>query len=303
VALALPAAVLLVLLLWLFVQPSTPTEKKDFVQAVGVLLAALAGLGGLYFTWQGQKLTRENTEQQLEQARESTKDQLEQARESQERTQRLTEQGQITDRFTRAIAQLGETDEKGNPKLEIRLGGIYALERISKDSPDRDYSTVMEVLSAYVRQHTPTHSEEDTKPTEQTVPTASLEGPRIDIKAVLDVIGRRQEDRVPERYRIRPDFQSINFSRTNLVGADLSRANLSGANLSGAFLWGADLRGAFLWRAFLSGAFLSGAFLSGAALKYAKELTREQLEQSLGDENTELPEGLDMPRSWVEGEN
>ena len=82
VVLALPAAVLLVLLLWLFVQPSTPTEKKDFVQAVGVLLAALAGFGGLYFTWQGQKLTRENTERQLEQARESTRDQLEQARES-----------------------------------------------------------------------------------------------------------------------------------------------------------------------------------------------------------------------------
>jgi hypothetical protein len=34
-------------------------------------------------------------------------------------------EGQITERFTRAIDQLG------NPSIEIRLGGIYALERIS----------------------------------------------------------------------------------------------------------------------------------------------------------------------------
>jgi hypothetical protein len=138
--------------LWLFVQPSTPTEKKDFVQAVGVLLAALAGLGGLYFTWQGQKLTREGTKQQLHQAQQSTEDQLEQARESQALTQRLTEQGQITDRFTRAIDQLGKTDDKGDKLFEIRLGGIYALERIARDS-EVDHWPIMEVLSAYVRQH------------------------------------------------------------------------------------------------------------------------------------------------------
>src|SRR3954471_10607316 len=67
---------------------------------------------------------------------------LQQRRHSQtlERTQRRhsedlrqTVQGQITERFTRAIDQLGATDDKGNKRLEIRLGGIYALERISRD--------------------------------------------------------------------------------------------------------------------------------------------------------------------------
>ena len=47
------------------------------------------------------------------------------------RTYRLTQQGQITDRYTKAIDQLG------SEKLETRLGGIYALERIAVDS-ERD---------------------------------------------------------------------------------------------------------------------------------------------------------------------
>jgi hypothetical protein len=43
---------------------------------------------------------------------------------------RLNRAGQITERFTRAIDQLGEAE------LDVRLGGIYALERIARDSKD-----------------------------------------------------------------------------------------------------------------------------------------------------------------------
>jgi uncharacterized protein HemX len=121
VALVVTGAILLIIGLWAFVQPSEPTEKKDFIQAVGILLAGLVGLGGLYFTWLNLKQTREDTRKQLEQARESidmqlrqaqdsTDKQLEQARKSQEvtlestyKTLELTEKGQITERFTRAI--------------------------------------------------------------------------------------------------------------------------------------------------------------------------------------------------------
>ncbi len=55
------------------------------------------------------------------------------------RTFSLNRQGQITERFTRAVDQLG------NEKLDVRLGGIYALERIARDSED-DHPQVMEVL-------------------------------------------------------------------------------------------------------------------------------------------------------------
>ena len=64
------------------------------------------------------------------------------------KTLRTTQEGQITDRFTKAINQLGEA---GPERLPIRLGGIYALERIAKDS-ERDHWPIMEVLTAYLRE-------------------------------------------------------------------------------------------------------------------------------------------------------
>src|SRR5688572_29554652 len=45
------------------------------------------------------------------------------------RTVRVSEEGQVTERFTKAIEQLGDDEN-----LAKRLGGIYALERISRDS-------------------------------------------------------------------------------------------------------------------------------------------------------------------------
>ncbi len=53
------------------------------------------------------------------------------------RTYELTEQGQATDRYIKAIEQLG------SDKLDVRIGGIYALERVARDSA-RDHPTVME---------------------------------------------------------------------------------------------------------------------------------------------------------------
>jgi hypothetical protein len=46
---------------------------------------------------------------------------------------RLSRKGQITERFTRAIDQLDY-----RKSLEVRLGAIYALERIARDS-ERDH--------------------------------------------------------------------------------------------------------------------------------------------------------------------
>ena len=93
--------------------------------ARATLLQGLAGgvlLLGAYFTWRQVQATR----QQLY----------------------LTEQGQLTERFTRAVDQLG------SDRLDVRLGGIYALERIARDYPP-DRSTIGEVLTAYIRQRSP----------------------------------------------------------------------------------------------------------------------------------------------------
>jgi hypothetical protein len=62
------------------------------------------------------------------------------------RTFALNRVGQLTDRFTKAIEQLGHQE------LDVRLGGIYALERIARDS-EKDHPQVMEVLTGYIREH------------------------------------------------------------------------------------------------------------------------------------------------------
>jgi hypothetical protein len=54
-------------------------------------------------------------------------------------------QRRIVESFSRAVEQLG------SDKLELRVGAIFALERLSRESPD-DYWTIMEVLIAFVRE-------------------------------------------------------------------------------------------------------------------------------------------------------
>ncbi|MGP3980411.1 hypothetical protein [Streptomyces sp. KR80] len=54
--------------------------------------------------------------------------------------QGLTREGQITDRYTAAV------DNLGNDSQGVRMGGIYALQRIMQDSP-RDQPSVVDVLS------------------------------------------------------------------------------------------------------------------------------------------------------------
>ena len=200
--------------------------------------AGLAAAAALVFTALNFSLLRRNSEQ---------------ADQWQRRTHELTEQGQVTDRYTKAIEQLG------SDKLDVRIGGIYALERIARDSP-RDHPAVMEVLTAFIREHSwepwplpRTEEEEDADLVEFTRP---------DIQAALTVVGRRDA---------KHDTGPIDLIRADLTRADLTGAYLDGADLrwtwmAGAHFNGADLRGADLTGAHLDGARLGGADLTGAHL-------------------------------------
>jgi hypothetical protein len=97
-----------------------------------------------------------------------------------------TREGQVTERFTRAIDQLGHDE------LDVRLGGIYALERIANDSPD-DRATIAEVLTAFVRGHAPwpprLPGQYRAKVPIQQVPELQVRAP--DVHAALTVLARR----------------------------------------------------------------------------------------------------------------
>ena len=88
------------------------------------------------------------------------------------------------------------------------------------------------------------------------------------------------------------DLSEANLERTNFSGSVLTWADFKGANLREANLKGANIRGANLRNADLSGADLESADLSGADLRGAENLTLEQIKKTLGDIDTELPDGL-----------
>src|SRR5258708_10888622 len=56
----------------------------------------------------------------------------------------VTRRGQLTERFSRAVEQLGQT---GEDKLDIRLGGIYAMEQIAKESAELQ-GPIFEIMCA-----------------------------------------------------------------------------------------------------------------------------------------------------------
>jgi hypothetical protein len=171
------------------------------------------------------------------------------------RGQALTEQSQVTDRYTKAIDQLG------SDKLDVRVGGIYALERITVDSP-RDLGTVMEVLATFIREH----SHEQRPVAESPDAHVAEHITRPDVQAVLNVLGRRAAS-----YDLRPiDLTGANLAGADLTGALLVRVDLTGTDLTGADLYGADLSGARFVRADLTHARLSGVRLSGADLTHAR---------------------------------
>ena len=139
----------------------------------------------------------------------------------------LSREGQVTDRYTKAIEQLG------SDKLDVRIGGIYALERVARDSA-RDHPTVMEVLAAFIREYS---HEQWPPPKVTTLVVPTIVPPRTtrpDVQAAVTVIGRRDAKRdIP--------YRSIDLTGANLTGANLTGANLADADLTGANLTDANL--------------------------------------------------------------
>lgn len=181
----------------------------------------------------------------------------------------LSEQGQVTDRYTKAIEQLG------SGKVDVRIGGIYALERIALDSR-RDYPTVMKVLAAFIREHSREQlrlPEPHTQPLERMV--------RPDIQAAVTVIVNGDNGR--DRDQI--DLAGVDLAGADLLAADLRHVNLSGANLSGAKMASAklpyiNLTGADLSNADLADADLVGADFTDADLTYA-QLARADVSRAI----------------------
>jgi hypothetical protein len=121
-------------------------DRADALDAIRgrviTIATGILAIVAVYYTARNAHTARRT----LEHSEQSARRTLEHSQESARRTAELTEQGQVTERYTKAIEQLG------SDKLDIRIGGIYALERIARDSA-RDHPAVIEVLAAFVREH------------------------------------------------------------------------------------------------------------------------------------------------------
>jgi uncharacterized protein YjbI with pentapeptide repeats len=253
---------------------STAKERIELQQAQSQLqsnvrtpllqgLGALFLIGGLVATWQQVRISRE---------------------------------GQITDRFTNAINQLGSENRA------TRIGGIFALERIARESR-QDRSAIAYTLATFVRDSKPASAVHK----QSYVRMLKIRAP--DVQAAMMVLCRSPlcDDRVNAsitdlRNLDRTDLR-LDLSRTDLRRASLSGARLDGVNLWGSRLEGANLRGANLRAAGLSdanfalfdpknlsyevGADLSQAILTGAFLSGA-DLSCANLTGAILDEVTDL---------------
>jgi Pentapeptide repeats (8 copies) len=214
----------------------TPTELARARNDVRTTL--LQGFGGMvlllgaYLTWRQTQLSRAAGREELQ----------------------LTREGQLTDRFTRAVDQLGSKD------VAVRVGGVYALGRIADESIT-DRASIADLLTAYVRRNAPWPPDPKSPfpadfPLDQ-LPHLSVRAP--DIQAILTVLGRRTPSPAYPALWTSLDLSSADLRRSTLVGANLWRVRFREASLARAWLFKADLRGVDLREADLRDANLREA--------------------------------------------
>lgn len=303
------------LLLWMllnaYIEPNAITKasqkatvKKELIQALGFIMAGLAGAVGIIISWRNLQQAQANlrlTQEGMKQTQEGTQESLQLTREQLQLSRedgQLSRESQITERFTRATDQLGATDADGEPQIETRLGAIYTLERIARDS-ERDYWPIMELFTAYIRHNAPWPPKKDSKKDFEETPNNTDVGesevsPSTEIQAILRVLWRRG------RHRGKGEDYGLNLIKVDLRGGIIGVTHLEGAllrnsNLKKAFLEGAHMQQAYLLQAHLQGAHLQGANLQEAHLQGANlqdaEVTDEQLADTLSLKSATMPDG------------
>lgn len=207
---------------WLF-------ANHEELRNLGLLLAAICGL--LLLLWRSFSLNRSSkaAEQQAKNAALQAKNTEKQVANAVVQAE-IASESHVADTYSRAIEQLGAVEDK-NPSYELRLGGLYALEKIALANKEY-HPQIMEVLCAYVRLYCQ-NIRQDNKPVdskaEENDSKTHIEPLRIDIQAFLTVIGRR--NKTFDKGAL--DLSRIEINQANLFQANLRDANLFKANLSG----------------------------------------------------------------------
>ncbi len=240
--------------------------RATVLQGIGGMLLVITAL----FSWRQVRIGHSQVHPNQDAQRATERQQA--------RELHVTQEAQLTDRFTRAVEQLGSDMQ------DVRIGAVYSLERIARDSAS-DRAAIVDILAAYVRGHAVTNGG-DPPSGAGSVPGEDERLRRepigADINSAMTVLGRLHPRRnVSELLELsgesltftwappgpaleRVDLRGIAVKNANLQAALLQAARLDLAVLSGSDLTLANLNGASLSRATLLGTSLPGAFLIGA---------------------------------------
>ncbi|UIJ57900.1 pentapeptide repeat-containing protein [Amycolatopsis acidiphila] len=238
------------------------------------------------------------------------------------RNVQIAERGHFTDRFAKAVEQLGGTS------IIISLGGVYSLQQLMREgSAPGDPKVIASVICAFIRVKSPT------------IGSTPEKDRKHEVGAALQVLCSTQlEERLTgldlSRSRLRghtiwgdnlrnAQFDYSDLSGSFLQGVDLTGAAFAGTNLSNTILVGATLNRAtfslvvqnpdihrnkpvpkdLIITAKMDDALMSGASLSEARLHdvdFSRTigLTQEQVDQAVGNGGTLLPPGIKRPAWW-----
>jgi uncharacterized protein YjbI with pentapeptide repeats len=265
--------------------------RKTVAQIFGGLLVLI----GLYFTYE-----------QLVAARVSIQ---------------VSQQTQLTDEYSKAVEQLG------NNSSQIRLGGIYALQRLEENS-DTYTSIVKNVLSMYIRQKSklPDSSKFDEIQAALTVifpkvsshdTTKTSDRINLSNSFLLDfdfsgsyLCNVKMDNCVCSG----SSFKNAVITSSKAYGTNFNAADFSAAKISNTVFYGADFPGAVFRNASIincnfkicnlkecdlsnsviehtdfTGADLTGALLFGADLSKSFGITKEQIAKAQINQLTKLP--------------
>ncbi|MCX4632814.1 pentapeptide repeat-containing protein [Streptomyces sp. NBC_01443] len=170
---------------------------------------------------------------------------------------RLSREGQITERFSRAVDQLGKQNEDS-----VRVGAVLSLERVARESK-ADRATIVKLLAVHIRSSLTTKA----NPGRRSNSSARRVCRDLKPDAAMAFIALARIHRlgIPN---VVPGFREGSHQYADLKGIPLRGADMHGAYLVDVDLSEADLGGIDLNNGNLQGANFYGASLRNANLAY-----------------------------------
>ena len=235
------------------------TERLRLMNEVRTTLlqvvTALVLIVGAYFTW----------------------NQIQDNQESLQANLKSQQQQLLTEGFSKAVEQLGEKDGS------VRMGGMYALKRISTSFPEQRFA-IADILSSYIRLRSPwpPSNKNPYQPSSSSsvydMPYMRVRAP--DIQVALTLLGTLSDN-------------------GRELGIVLTSVDLRLADLRTLHLEGSDFRNSHLEGAALAEVHLEDSALGGVNLTAAATVLEGHFSGVWDDKRTVWPEEFDKTKTGV----